>query len=77
MYAAFLQEAGETLGLPVLKEASLRMTEAGDLWRTFALACARACKRKGEPVDFTAIANLARQCADFEQQVFRMLRRIE
>jgi hypothetical protein len=53
------------------------MTEAGDLWRTFALACARACKRKGEPVDFTAIANLARQCADFEQQVFRMLRRIE
>jgi hypothetical protein len=77
MYAAFLQEAGEKLGLPVLKEASERMTESGDLWRTFALACARACKRKGDPVDFTAIADLARRCADFEERVFRMLLRME
>jgi len=76
MYAAFLQEAGDRLRLAALNEASERLTEAGDLWRTFALACARACKRKGEPIDFGAIADLARRCADFEEQVFQMLRRL-
>ena len=46
MYAAFLQEAGRLLGSAPLEEASRMMTEAGDRWRRFALACARVCKGK-------------------------------
>ncbi len=46
MYAAFLQEAGQLLGSALLGEVSQRMTETGDTWRRFALACAKACKSK-------------------------------
>ena len=46
IYAAFLQETHQALGLPLLSEASLKMTEAGDTWREYALACAKAVKQK-------------------------------
>ena len=46
MYAAFLQEAGRLLGSAPLEEASRMMTAAGDMWRRFALACARVCTGK-------------------------------
>ena len=52
MYAAFLQEAGRLLGSASLEEASGMMTETGDRWRLFALACARVCK--GKTADFDA-----------------------
>ena len=55
MYAAFLQEAGGLLGSAPLGEASRMMTEAGDLWRQFALACARACKSKTADLDAAEI----------------------
>ncbi len=58
MYAAFLQEAGRLLGSAPLEEASRMMTEAGDRWRLFALACARVCKGKRAAIDAGEIARL-------------------
>ena len=74
MYAAFLQEAGRLLGSAPLEEASGMMTEAGDRWRQFALACARVCK--GKTADFNAgeIAALLRQCAAQEKLVYTLLK---
>ena len=60
MYAAFLQEAGELLGSAPLGEASQMMTEAGNLWRQFALASARACKNKTADPDLGEIVQRLR-----------------
>ena len=77
LYAAFLQESYELIGLPVLGEASTMMTQAGDTWREFALACAKAVKRKGEEPDLQLIAALLRRCADKEQEVYRLLKTVK
>jgi len=74
MYAAFLQEAGQLLGSPALAEASQMMTEAGDMWRRFALACARACKSKTVDFDVGEIAKLLRKCAAQEKLVYSHLK---
>jgi hypothetical protein len=74
MYAAFLQEAGRLLGASPLEEASQMMTEAGDRWRRFALACARVCKRKRADFDAAEIAGLLRQCAAQEKLVYTLLK---
>lgn len=74
MYAAFLQEAGRLLGSSPLGEASRMMTEAGDLWRRFALACAKACKSKTADFDVVEIARLLRTCAAREQLVYSHLK---
>ena len=73
MYAAFLQEAGQLLGSALLGEASQRMTETGDTWRRFALACAKACKSKTAEVDVREIAELLRKCATQEKLVYSLL----
>ena len=74
MYAAFLQEAGLLMGSAPLEEASRMMTEAGDRWRRFALACARVCKGKTADFDAGEIAVLLRQCAAQEKSVFTLLK---
>ena len=73
MYAAFLQEAGQFLGSLPLGEASQMMTEAGDMWRRFALACAKACKSKTADFDVGEIAELLRKCATQEKLVYSLL----
>jgi hypothetical protein len=73
MYAAFLQEAGLLLGSTPLGEASQMMTEAGDMWRRFALACAKACKSKTADFDVREIAGLLRKCATQEKLVYSLL----
>jgi hypothetical protein len=77
MYAAFLQEAGQLLNSPPLSEASQMMTEAGDMWRQFALACARACKNKTADFDVKEIAELLRKCATQEQLVYSLLKLVK
>jgi hypothetical protein len=77
MYAAFLQEAGQLLGSMPLGEASQMMTEAGDMWRRFALACARACKSKTADFDVREIAELLRKCATQEKIVFTLLKSLK
>lgn len=74
MYAAFLQEAGLLLGSAQLDEASRMMTEAGDMWRQFASACARVCKRKTEDFDVEEIAKLVQKCAEQEKLVYYFLK---
>ena len=77
MYAAFLQEAHDTLGLPLLKEASDRMTAVGDQWRKFALECAKIVKSKESRVDLPEIAQFLRRCGDSEKQIYRMLKTVK
>lgn len=74
MYAAFLQEAGRVIGSDRLEEASEMMTEAGDMWRQFALACARACKSKAADFDVREIAQLVRKCAAQEKLAYSLLK---
>ncbi len=74
MYAAFLQEAGRLLSSAPLAEASEMMTEAGDQWRRFALACARICKGKTERIAAGEAAALLRQCAAQERLVYERLK---
>ncbi len=74
MYAAFLQEAGRLIGSAPLEEASQMMTEAGDMWRQFASACARACKSKTADFDVREIAQLVQKCAAQEKRVYTLLK---
>jgi hypothetical protein len=77
MYAAFLQEAGRLLESAPLEEASRMMTEAGNRWRQFALACARACKNKSSDFDVGEIARLSRLCAEQEKAVYSLLKAVK
>jgi len=74
MYAAFLQEAAHILNSHRLEEASQMMTEAGDMWRQFASACAKACKSKTADFDVSEIARLLQKCADQEKLVYSFLK---
>ena len=76
MYAAFLEEAYERLEIPLLQEASRKMTETGHLWRNFALVCARTFKRKDSEIDLPHIANLLRMAGKAEKEVYLTLRKI-
>ena len=77
MYAAFLQEAADILQLQALREASSRMTDAGDQWRQFALACAKAIKNREGEVNLAQIAGLLRSCANAEKEVYLLLKKID
>jgi hypothetical protein len=76
MYAAFLQEAADVLQSQALREASLKMTDAGDQWRQFALACAKAIKNREGAIDLAAIAGLLRTCGNVEKEVYLLLKKI-
>ena len=77
MYAAFLQEAHKTLDMPVLKEASDKMTATGDSWRMFALECAKVVKNQKTKVDLPEIAQILRACGESEKQIYRMLKTVK
>ena len=74
IYAAFLQEAGRLMGSARLEEASRMMTEAGDMWRQFASACAKACKSKTGDFDVGEIAQRVQKCATQEKLVYSHLK---
>ncbi|NPU83557.1 MAG: BtrH N-terminal domain-containing protein [Syntrophaceae bacterium] len=75
MYAAFLQEAADILHSALLGEASWKMTEAGDQWRTFALACARIIRQRDGAPDLKEIAALLRRCGEVERDVYVLLKK--
>jgi hypothetical protein len=77
IYAAFLQEAGRLMGSTRLEEASRMMTEAGDMWRRFASACARACKSETGDFDVAEIAQLVQKCAIQEKHVYSHLKSVK
>ena len=74
MYASFLQEAYALTGWALLSDASERMTAAGDMWRAFALECAKTVKNKTARPLTHPIADLLKQCAESERQVYTMLK---
>lgn len=73
IYAAFLQEAAESAGLPQLAAFAERMLTIGDEWRAFALAAARMVKGR-DPLNPPALAEKLRAMAVLEEAFFRDLR---
>ena len=74
MYAAFLQEAATVLKENRLRDLSLKMTEVGDRWRDFAVIGARICKKRAtESENYPAMAEILRDCAAKEAEIFREL----
>ncbi len=72
MYAAFLQEAAERIGLEPLLQLSERMTLVGDTWRQFAVSGARICKGRAKDHDtYRDLADILKQCAQTEQGIYR------
>ncbi len=74
MYAAFLQESSKELGDQALLDSASSLTAAGDCWRQFAVMAARICKDRSKEGDsYRAMAEKIRECAKFEEIVFRKL----
>lgn len=74
MYAAFLQEAAGVLNDNRLQDLAVKMTHAGDLWRSFAVIGARNCKdRASESDSFGAMADILRDCARKESEIYQEL----
>lgn len=77
MYAAFLQQAASVLEDDNYLELSERLTQIGDKWRLFAVSGARNCKKRARKRDsFPGMAQMLRECADLEEQLFKDLRDI-
>jgi hypothetical protein len=75
MYAAFLQEAGELLASPVLRQAAAELTAVGDRWREFAVQGALLVKgRGGDDQAYGRLAGILRECGQREQEIFTRLR---
>ena len=74
IYASFLQESSKLLDNKILFESSEMMTQVGDEWREFALMIAKAIRsKKGEAMDFDAIATKLDSIADHEGEVYKKL----
>ena len=56
MFGAFLQEAAQHLGNPMLHKKSLEITKIGDLWRSFAYDTGRVCKGRANGMDCAELA---------------------
>jgi hypothetical protein len=77
MYAAFLQEAYDRIKIPELLEASKMMVATGDLYRKAAVSCAKIIKGKQETYDLKLIADLYRESAKAEKEVYLLLKKIK
>lgn len=77
IYAAFLQESANKLNQPWLREVSDEMTQAGDLWREFAIVAGRIFKnRSGSDESYETAANILLDVAIREEKIFKRLRDI-
>jgi hypothetical protein len=77
LYAAFLQEAAEITGLRELNDFSLRLTDIGDQWRTFASEAGRIYKnRSSEGVDYGTIGCRLKAVGEQEKRFFTDLDRL-
>ncbi len=72
LYASFLQESAEQLDSRALAEAAEALTAAGDRWREFALAAARVSRKRSE-MNIDELADLLRDCATREAEVWQLL----
>jgi len=75
MYAAFLQEAASVTGIAELNVYSQRLTEIGDIWRSFAYKTARVFKeRQGEQYTFDDLGDILYRIAELEETFFKELK---
>jgi hypothetical protein len=75
VFAAFLEEAAEVLGMDELGELSKDMTAVGDKWTQMAVEGARICKgRAGEGESFGGVADIIEECAEGEKAIFKRVR---
>ena len=77
LYAAFLQEASDLLGIPGLELAKNKMIETAELMRRIALMCAKIVKAKQDDCDLMSVAALVREWAKSEKEVYLILKKIK
>jgi hypothetical protein len=76
IYAAFLQEAAQALGLGRLEELSRDMTECGDRWRKLADISARIIKKRNSADEnYEALSAILADIAEREQAIFTELKK--
>ncbi len=75
LFAAFLAQAADHIGLSGLRDLSKEMTAIGDEWRQFALVGAHICKGTRPDADaYRELAALLAALARREEALFRELR---
>lgn len=72
MYASFLQEASDRVGVPELAGMSSRMTATGDNWRQFAADCVRYSRDRDQ--ELQPLAEKLGQLAEAESRFMKDLR---
>ena len=77
MYGAFLQEAADVTGIDKFNEFSKRITDIGDMWRTFAYKASRIYKkREGETFTYDDLGDLLQQIGENERSFFLDLKEV-
>ncbi len=77
IYGAFLEEAGQVLGKPWLREIAYEMGETANKWREFSYLGSRNCKKRAQPDEsYDKLADMLLVCADREEKIFKKLSRI-
>jgi hypothetical protein len=71
LFAAFLQEASEKLGIPALNELSGEMTQVGDQWREFAVKAGRIYKGRQTSETYDELADYLLSIAENEKKVYQ------
>jgi len=75
MYSAFLQEAGDLLNNPVLRETARELTATGDRWREFALQGALLVKkRESGSQAYQRLSDILHDCGKRELEIFNRLK---
>lgn len=78
MYAAFLQEASIKFNNNLLADASIEMTEIGDLWRKFAVDSGRVCKNRPKNEEtYDTVSDTLLEISERERNLFSKLLKIE
>lgn len=76
LFSAYLQEAGDLLNHPELRQYAQEMTVIGDKWRQFASQAARVCKgRPKEGESYDSVADLLLELGKDEQVFFKKLKK--
>jgi len=75
IYAAFLQEAADIIGKPVMNDFSKELTQIGDDWRVFSYGAAQLCKnRNGQEHTFQTLGELLIDISAREEKLFSQIR---
>lgn len=77
IYGAFLQEAATITGIEELNDYSKRITQIGDLWRSFAYKASRIYKRRdGDNYSYDDLGDILKEIGDLENKFFHDLNKV-